>query len=159
MSQYMRIVGNKIVRIGWRHFTEGKLPNALKHMQRQHLLSHHKYLTIDVWMKGFIDQLLTLTHTQWLCRNLTKHHKTMGTKALTAREEIQKEVEELLRMGFSELPPDSRCLLEIAPVGRSVAAGEMTILSLKDVPNHNMPCLRVNDAAAKDAPIKPSKYE
>ena len=95
--------------------TEGKLPNAFKHMQRQHLLSHHKYLTIDVWMKGFVDQLLTLTHTQWLCRNLTKHHKTMGTKALAVREEIQKEGEEQLHMGFSELPRDSRCLLEIAP--------------------------------------------
>ncbi|KAK1748959.1 hypothetical protein QTG54_000898 [Skeletonema marinoi] len=115
MSQNMRIVGNKIDRIGWRHFTEGKLPTAFRDMQRQHLLSHHKYLTIDVWMKGFIDQLLTLTHTQWLCRNLTKHHKTMGTKALATREEIQKEVEEQLRMGFSDLPSYARCLLEISP--------------------------------------------
>eukprot|EP00984_Skeletonema_dohrnii_P013730 scaffold5718_cov112-Skeletonema_dohrnii-CCMP3373.AAC.7 len=49
MSQNMRIVGNTIDRIGWRHFTEGKLPNAFRDMQRQHqhLLSHHKYLTID----------------------------------------------------------------------------------------------------------------
>ena len=30
MSQHMR---NKIDRIGWRHFTEGKLPNALRDIQ------------------------------------------------------------------------------------------------------------------------------
>eukprot|EP00985_Skeletonema_marinoi_P027437 scaffold22500_cov157-Skeletonema_marinoi.AAC.1 len=50
MSQNMRIVGNKIDRIGWRHFTEGKLPTAFRDMQRQHLLPPQD-LTIDVWMK------------------------------------------------------------------------------------------------------------
>eukprot|EP00985_Skeletonema_marinoi_P032245 scaffold39082_cov150-Skeletonema_marinoi.AAC.2 len=33
----------------------GNLPIAFKLIQQQHLLSHHKYLTIDVWMKGLID--------------------------------------------------------------------------------------------------------
>jgi hypothetical protein len=39
----------------------------------------------------------------------------MGTKALTARDEIQKEVEKQLSMGFSDLPSTSQCLLEISP--------------------------------------------
>jgi hypothetical protein len=115
MSQQMRKIGNAVDKIGWRHFTEGKLPLSLKLLQHQHLLSQHTQITIDIWMKGLIDQLLTLTHTQWICRNLTKHHKTMGTKALTARDEIQKEVEKQLSTGFSDLPSTSRCLLEISP--------------------------------------------
>ena len=115
MSQQMRKIGNAVDKIGRRHFTEGKLPLSLKLLQHQNLLSQHTQITIDIWMKGLIDQLLTLTHTQWICRNLTKHHKTMGTKALTARDEIQKEVEKQLSMGFSDLPSTSRCLLEISP--------------------------------------------
>lgn len=63
----------------------------------------------------FGDKLLTLTHTQWLCRNLTKHHKTKGAKALAAKAEIRKEIELQLDMGADGLQEHSRCLLEISP--------------------------------------------
>jgi hypothetical protein len=115
MSQQMRQVGNSLDRIGWRHVTEGKLSFALRSMQENYLRHLHTDITIDSWMRGLIDQLLTLSHSQWLCRNLTKHHHTKGAKALDAKEEIRKEIELQLDMGADGLPDESRCLLEICP--------------------------------------------
>ena len=43
-------------------------------------------LTINTWMKGFIGQLLDLIHSQWIFRNITKHHHTNGIIKLEARE-------------------------------------------------------------------------
>jgi hypothetical protein len=51
MSQQMRKIGNAGDKIGWRHFTEGKLQLSLKLLQHQHLLSQHTQITIDIWMK------------------------------------------------------------------------------------------------------------
>jgi len=86
MSQQMRQVGNSLDRIGWRHVTEGKVSIALREMQADYLRRTRTQVKIDRWMKGFIDKLLTLSHTQWLCRNLTKHHKTKGAKALLLKQ-------------------------------------------------------------------------
>ena len=102
MSQQMRQVGNSLDRIGWRHVTEGKVSIALREMQADYLRRTRTQMKIDRWMKGFLDKLLTLSHTQWLCRNLTKHHKTKGAKALAAEADIRREIEH------------SRCLLEIS---------------------------------------------
>ena len=46
-------------------------------------------------------------------RNLTKHHRTQGTKALASREEYLEEIEHPLNLGSDGLPSDARCLLEI----------------------------------------------
>lgn len=115
MNQRMRQVGHSLDKIGWRHVTEGKLSMALRSMQADYLRQSHTDVTIDNWMRGLIDQLLTLSHTQWLCRNLTKHHRTKGAKALATKEDIRKEIELQLDMGADSLPAESRCLLEISP--------------------------------------------
>jgi len=114
MSQQMRQVGNSLDRIGWRHVTEGKVSIALREMQADYLRRTRTQMKIDRWMKGFLDKLLTLSHTQWLCRNLTKHHNTKGAKALAAEADIRREIEQQLAMGADSLPADSRCLLEIS---------------------------------------------
>ena len=113
MSQQMRRVGNSLDRIGWRNVLEGKVSNALLQMQQEHLVQTRSLLSIDSWTRGFLDKLLSLTHTQWICRNLTKHHRTKGTKALASREEILKEIEHQLCLGSDGLSHDARCLLEI----------------------------------------------
>ena len=58
---------------------------------------------------------MEVSHAQWIYRNLTKHHATNGTIALQAREDLMREVERQLDMGLNNLPPESRCLLEINP--------------------------------------------
>ena len=113
MSQQMRRVGNSLDRIGWRNVLEGKVSKEFLQMQKEHLLKTQSFLTIDSWTRGFLDKLLSLTHTQWICRNLTKHHRTQGTKALASREEILKEIEHQLNLGSDGLSSDARCLLEI----------------------------------------------
>lgn len=96
----------------WR---DGKLAIAIKHFQQNHLLHSRINVLIDSWMKGFIEQLHIMLHEQWLCRNLFKHHRTQGTKALEAREELQVEIERQLELGCEDLPEHSRCLLDICP--------------------------------------------
>ena len=110
----MRRVGNSLDRIGWRNVLEGKVSKEFLQMQKEHLLKTQSFLTIDSWTRGFLDKLLSLTqHTQWICRNLTKHHRTHGTKALASREEILKEIEHQLNLGSDGLSSDARCLLEL----------------------------------------------
>ena len=70
-------------------------------------------VTIDVWMRRFIGQLLELTHSQWIFRNITKHHHTNGTIKLEAREDVLRKVERQLDLGLVSLPPECKCLLEI----------------------------------------------
>ena len=74
-------------------------------------------MTIDIWMRGFIDQLLSLTPSQWIFRNITKHHRTNGTIQLDKRDSILKEIERQMNLGIGSLPTESRCLLEIDTSG------------------------------------------
>jgi hypothetical protein len=70
-------------------------------------------MTIDAWMRGLIEKLLALTHSQWIYRNITKHHHTNGTIKLEAKQDIMKEIERQLDLGLNNLPPESKFLLEI----------------------------------------------
>ena len=69
-------------RIGWRHFTEGKVTKDIQELQWVYLASKRTRLTVDSWMKGFVGKLIEMTHKQWIFRCITKHHRTKGTKAL-----------------------------------------------------------------------------
>jgi hypothetical protein len=59
--------------------------------------------------------LFATSHEQWICRNLCKHHRTQGAKALVARDDVHLEIECQLELGADDLPDHSRCLLEICP--------------------------------------------
>ncbi len=109
MSQQMRRVRNSLDRIGWRNVLEGKVSNANEFLQMQQKYFLQSLLSIESWTRGFLDKLRA---TQWICRNLTKHHRTKGTKALASREEILKEIEHQLSLGSDGLLPEARCLLE-----------------------------------------------
>ena len=106
-------MAHAIDKIGWTHFTEGKIPLLLKDLQANYLAHCPTMATIDGWMKRFIGQLLELTHSQWIFRNITKHHHTNGTIKLEAREDVLREVERQLDLGLESLPPECKCLLEI----------------------------------------------
>ncbi len=90
-----------------------KVSNEFLQMRQKRLLQTQSLLSIESWTGGFLDKLITLTHSQWICRNLTKNHQTKGTKALASREEILKEIEHQLSLGSDGLSPEARYLLEI----------------------------------------------
>ena len=115
LSQAMRRAAHSQDAIGWKHLLEGKVSVRLRRLQEFFLIGCDTLLTIDDWMRGFINKLLEISHSQWIYRNLTKHHASQGTIALKAREDLMKEVERQLNMGLDYLPPESRCLLEIDP--------------------------------------------
>ena len=93
MSTGFRVAAEEQDSIGWRNFTEGKIAESFCLVQESYLLSQDTRMTIDSWMKGFIDQLLALTHSQWIFRNITKHHSVNGTIQLEKRESVMKEIE------------------------------------------------------------------
>ena len=109
MSRNMRRMAHAIDNIGWTHFTEGKIPLLLKDLQANYLAHCPTMTTIDGWMKRFIGQLLKLTHSQWIFRNITKHHHTNGTIKLEAREDVLREVERQLDLGLEALPLECPC--------------------------------------------------
>jgi len=115
MSQTMRRAANAQDKVGWRHFTEGKISTEIREMQQFYLLTSPTRISIESWMKGLIDQLLQLTHAQWIFRNITKHHHSNGTIKLAEREEVLSEIEKQLDLGIDVLPEESKFLLEIPP--------------------------------------------
>ena len=89
----MRCVGAAKDNIGWRHFTEGKVAKLMRNLQELWLLSEPTCLTINAWMRGLIEKLLALTHSQWIFRNITKHNHTNGTIKLEAKQNVMGEIE------------------------------------------------------------------
>ena len=66
-------------------------------------------------MKGLIGKLVSMTHAQWIYRNISKLHHEHGTKHLESREMILTEIEKMLEMGMQDLPQECACLLDIDP--------------------------------------------
>ena len=112
-SAVMRKAAADQDRIGWRLFTEGKVAISIRNMQDYYLLQHGGRPTINTWMCGFISKILEVTHTQWICRNITKHHHTKGSAIRSAKEHALREIEKNLDKGIDSLAPECQCLLEI----------------------------------------------
>ena len=100
-------------KIGWRHFTEGKLAWHFRQIQRSHLHIYPTRLTVNSWLKGFVGKLLEMTHAQWIFRCITKHHQTKGTIVLKANEDLLQEIERLLSIDVDNVSEDNRWMLEL----------------------------------------------
>ena len=112
-ARNLRRLAEEQDKIGWRHFTEGKLSLEFRRIQGKWLDKHHPYLTVDSWIKGFVSKLLEMTHAQWIYRCITKHHKTKGTKVLAVQEDLMTEIERLLDTGAEGVAQEDRWMLEI----------------------------------------------
>ena len=71
--------------IGWRNFTEGNLSKSFRVIQQEHLRQQERRVTVDSWLKSFLSKLLAMTHSQWLFRCITKHHRIKGTLVLARK--------------------------------------------------------------------------
>jgi hypothetical protein len=65
--------------IGWDNFLLGMVSMYLRPIQYSHLLVSSLMLNVDDWMSQFIGKLLHLTHGQWIYRNISKYHDTLGS--------------------------------------------------------------------------------
>ena len=56
-------------RIGWRNMMEGRITKEFYGIQCVHLSKSHSRINGNDWMKGLINRLVHISHSQWLFRN------------------------------------------------------------------------------------------
>jgi hypothetical protein len=64
-------------------------------------------------MKQLIGQLLHVTHGQWIYRNISKYHDTIGYVKKTERRQLLLEIDRLIHLKPEDLPEESQFLLEV----------------------------------------------
>jgi len=100
--------------IGWTEFLHGRIPKSVTDLQTAHCLGLVRcHLTGRDWTRGFIRQLLRISHSQRIYRNFTLHHKTRGYLALKKKAAVLHEIAELTEKRPEDLPEDCRFLLEM----------------------------------------------
>ncbi len=65
-------------------------------------------------MTQFTQQLLDISHAQWLCRNFTLHHYTKGYLCQRTERDIKREVQILVNTKSTDIPKESHYLLDIS---------------------------------------------
>eukprot|EP00956_Cyclotella_meneghiniana_P045869 scaffold388458_cov96-Cyclotella_meneghiniana.AAC.2 len=99
--------------IGWDNFMLGIITSTLRPLQHCHLLGSSSLLTVDDWLTQLINKLLHITHGQWIYRNISKHHATLGMILKTERRAMLLEIDRLTQLTPEDVPEDSKFLLEI----------------------------------------------
>ncbi len=113
MSPDMMEVARSQDVIGWRHLTEGKLSRLILPMQTSYLVTTPSRISGEAWVKQLIHRILHTTHSQWIYRNVSLHHKRNGVLATQRSQHLLNEIELILLTPEDELPDDSRYLLDI----------------------------------------------
>ena len=99
--------------IGWRRFMEGMVSKHLVDEQRNYLGYIGSRRCADKWIQGLVIQLLQVTHSQWIYRNVVVHDSTSGTLIAEHKAELLKEIDRQLDQGPEDLLGEDRYLLEI----------------------------------------------
>jgi hypothetical protein len=98
--------------IGWRRFMEGMIPKEIRNIQEMSSVEGET-TSLTNWSTGLIVKLLEVVHGQWLYRCVQIHDKTRGTLATTGKEELQREIEEQMEQGWSDLLEEDQYLAEV----------------------------------------------
>ena len=101
--------------IGWDNFLKGKISAQFATVQRDHLLLSGSTMVASDWTTRFITRLLhlTLTHGQWLYRNISRNHHTHGLLIEEERKTLLREIDTYMHLSPEEVPDESKFLLEI----------------------------------------------
>lgn len=73
----------------------------------------HSRINGDDWMKGLINRLIHISHSQWLFRNFTLHDTLCGYNRLKDKLAVQLQISELRLTDPERIPEHSKFLLEI----------------------------------------------
>jgi len=65
-------------RIGWFELMNGKIAIQLVQFQEQYCMTNNDGLNGKSWSSSMVRQLLDMSHSQWLYRNFSLHHQTLG---------------------------------------------------------------------------------
>jgi hypothetical protein len=65
------------------------------------------------WTKQLISKLLHITHGQWIYRNISRHHTKLGLLKDMERRQLLVEIDRLMSIDPSDVPEESKFLLEI----------------------------------------------
>jgi hypothetical protein len=99
--------------IGWEEFLHGKVSKMFQKIQDTHCILLGTNVNGGDWMKQFTERLINISHAQWLYQNFTLHHYAKGYLRQRTENDISREVKLLVEMQPSEIPPESRYLLEL----------------------------------------------
>ena len=113
MSEEMKMLAISQDIIGWHNFMEGRISRHFYNIQCVHLAMSSSYLNEKDWTKQFIDRILRITHSQWIYRNVCLHDRKEGYLHHHEMEEMKDKAEELAEINPTELPKESRFLLEM----------------------------------------------
>jgi hypothetical protein len=91
----------------------GMISSHLRAVQHSHLIGSASLLTAEDWLKQFIGKLLHITHGQWIYRNISKHHESIGHIRKTERRQLLLEIDRLMHLKPEDLPEESKFLLEV----------------------------------------------
>ena len=105
--------------IGWRQFTEGRISTQFREIQERFLRVRHPRRNVETWLRGFVGKLLAMTHSQWIFRCISKHHRTKGLKALVTRDALQKEVVRQKKLGVDAMAEEDKWMLEVDVEGEA----------------------------------------
>ena len=112
MSPGMRAVARAQDSIGWREFMEGKVAKEMGRLQQFHCATASCRMNGEDWMKHFIHHILHLSHSQWIFRNITLHHRTQGYLRLKERKDVLQQIDTLIETDPDTVPEASKFLLE-----------------------------------------------
>jgi hypothetical protein len=92
---------------------EGMIPKEIREIQETFGTFRGFTTSSTSWTTGLIIKLLEVVHGQWLYRCVQIHDKTRGTIATTNKEELQREIEEQMERGWSDLLEEDQYLAEV----------------------------------------------
>ncbi len=93
---------------------EGNISTLFYQRQQSHLTMSSSYLNGTDWTKQLISRLLTITHSQWIYRNISLHSNQGGQLHKERVEQMREEIEELLETEPGEIPTESQFLLDMS---------------------------------------------
>ncbi len=93
--------------IGWVEFLHGKVSTKFWKLQHIHCIMASTRISGDDWIIKFIQQLLDISHAQWLYSNFTLNHYTKGYLRQWTKRDIRQEVKLLADVKSSDIPRES----------------------------------------------------
>ena len=99
--------------LGWRNFTEARLPRTLFSIQEAWLQTCGTRLTISSWTKQFLTRIINITRRQWLYRNAKIHIAHAEGIPFATHERIMNRTKSLMATDPMDLLPQHRSLLQV----------------------------------------------
>ncbi len=93
MSRTFQEVAESQDEIGWVEFLHGKVSKKIRTLQGAHCILASTNTNSSNWMRHFVQQLVEISHAQWLYRYFTLHHHVKGYLRQRTVKEICREVE------------------------------------------------------------------